>query len=152
MSNEQPTPPPSDTPALSSALRELGQSLAEVIEAVMRHPQVQTAKDEMVTTLHEIAGRLQNQVHVIEDDPRFQEAGERGRQMIDQARQNKAVAELQEKMIHGLGVVNEQLRRFSDSIKIEPETPPPAGPEIQRVSIEQEPAATGETTRLDTDK
>ena len=83
----------------------------------------------------------------MQDNPRVQQAEQRGRQAVEQARESKVVQDIQETIVTGLAQLNTQLRKVVE--RLESEVSRPSGPTSQNVPVEHEPASTGETTKLD---
>ena len=65
-----------------------------------------------------------------------------------QARESKVVQDIQETLVSGLAQLNEQLRKVVENLQSEGNAPS-SGSTAQNVPVDDESAATGETTRLD---
>lgn len=152
MSNQNPNQPQDNDTRnaandLASELREMGQQLEAAFRAAIESEQAKQLQRDLVGGVHEMSTQIKNTLQSLQNNPRIQQAEERGRQMFSQARESKAVHDLQETIVNGIAQLNNQLRKLVDRL----ETDAPATPNAaQDVPIEREPA-TGETTRLDND-
>jgi hypothetical protein len=69
---------------------------------------------------------------------------------VAQARESKVVQDIQETLVSGIAQLNEQLRKVVERIQSEG-NPPSSGSSAQNVPVDDQSAATGETTRLKDD-
>ena len=136
---------------LTKELREMGKQLEAAFRAAIESDRAKQLQQDIVGGVRELSNQVQSAVKSMQSDTRFQQAEERGRQAIAQARESKVVQDIQETIVNGLAQLNTQLRKVVD--RIEYETNKPEGTPAQHVPVEHEtPAATGETTRLDEDQ
>jgi hypothetical protein len=159
------TPPPpgpdpdKDTPDLTAELREMGQQLEAAFRAMIESDRAKQLQRDLAGGVRELTAQVNHAVKNLQTNPRVQQAEERGRQAIHQAKESKLVNDIQETIVAGIAQVNDRLRHLVE--RLETDRPdqagaPPAsdpassGPATQQVPIERDPA-TGETTRLDDD-
>ena len=137
-----------DTSDLLDELREMGQQLETAFRTAIQSDRAKQLQQDIVGGVRELSSQVQSAVKSLQSDPRVQQAEQRGRQAVEQARESKVVQDIQETIVSGLAQLNTQLRKVVD--RIENEVNKPSSPASQNVPVEQEPpAATGETTRLD---
>jgi len=150
MSNQNPNQSQDDDTRnaasdLASELREMGQQLEAAFRAAIESEQAKQLQRDLVGGVHEMSTQIKATLQSLQSNPRIQQAEERGRQMFAQARESKAVHDLQETIVNGIAHLNNQLRKLVDRLESDASARPNAA---QDVPIEREPA-TGETTRLD---
>jgi heparin binding hemagglutinin HbhA len=150
MSNQNPNQSQDDDTRnaasdLASELREMGQQLEAAFRAAIESEQAKQLQRDLVGGVHEMSTQIKATLQSLQSNPRIQQAEERGRQMFAQARESKAVHDLQETIVNGIAHLNNQLRKLVDRLESDASASPNAA---QDVPIEREPA-TGETTRLD---
>jgi heparin binding hemagglutinin HbhA len=114
-----------DSSDLVKELREMGQQLETAFRTAIESDRAKQLQQDIVGGVRELAGQVQSAVKTLQENPRVQQAEQRGRQAVEQARDSKVVD------------------------RLENEANKPGGPAAQNVPVEQEPPATGETTRLD---
>ena len=148
--NGNPTPDNGSSDLLKE-LREMGQQLETAFRTAIESDRAKQLQQDIVGGVRELAHQVQSAVKSLQDNPRVQQAEERGRQALEQARESKVVQEVQETIVSGLSQLNAQLRKVVDRIENEVNSPA-ASPTSQSVPVEHEAPATGETTRLDEDK
>jgi hypothetical protein len=143
-----------DAPDLTAELREMGQQLEAAFRAMIESDRAKQLQRDLAGGVRELTAQVQTAVKNLQHNPRLQQAEERGRQAVQQAKESKLVNDIQETIVAGIAQVNDRLRHLVDRLENErPDqagTPPPAGGPTQQVPIERDPA-TGETTRLDDD-
>ena len=142
--NPQPGPDSSD---LLKELREMGQQLETAFRTAVQSERAKQLQQDIVGGVRELATQVQSAVKTLQDDPRVQQAEQRGRQAVEQARESKVVQDIQETIVSGLAQLNSQLRKVVD--RLDNEVNKPASTPTQNVPVDHEPPATGETTRLD---
>jgi hypothetical protein len=164
-----------ETPDLVNELREMGQQLESMFRAFIESERARQMQRDLAGGVQEITKQVQIALRSAQSNPRFQQAEERGRQVLNQAQQSKLVNDVQEAIVNGLGQLNEQIKRASERLQEDeranagsgttaqqvpidvdeeqPATPPferfePGGPDVTSI-----PGAPGtpETQRLDTD-
>ena len=135
-----------DSSELRTELREMGQHLETAFRTAIESDRAKQLQQDIVGGVRELAGQVQSAVKTLQENPRVQQAEQRGRQAVEQARESKVVQDIQETIVSGLAQLNAQLRKVVD--RLESEATKPAGSSAQNVPVEQEPPATGETTRL----
>ena len=146
--NPQPSPD-KDSADLMAELREMGQQLEAALRAAIESDRAKQLQKDIAGGVRELTAQVQSAVKSLQTDPRVQKAEERGRQAVEQARENKVVQDIQETIVTGLSSLNMQLRKVVERIETEANRPASSGPATQDVPVEREPdAATGETTRL----
>jgi len=145
---EQPGGEPARSGAgdLTTELREMGQQLEAAFRAAIESERARQLQRDLVGGVRELSGQIQTTLRSLQSSPRVQQAEERGRQVLSQARESKVVQDLQETIVSGIAQLNDQLRKLVD--RLESDSSGQAGAPTQQVPIEQEPA-TGETARLD---
>jgi len=132
---------------LTTELREMGQQLEAAFRAAIESDRARQLQRDLVGGVRELSGQIQTTLHSLQANPRVQQAEERGRQVLSQARQSKVVQDLQETIVSGIAQINDQLRKLVDRLETDRAGQPSSTPPEQ-VPIEHEPS-TGETTRLD---
>ncbi len=154
------TPPPGpnqdkDEPDLTVELREMGQQLEAAFRAMIESDRAKQLQRDLAGGVRELTSQVHHAVKNLQTNPRVQQAEERGRQAIHQAKESKLVNDIQETIVAGIAQVNDRLRHLVEKLETDrPDqagSPPPVGGPTQQVPIEREAAATGETTRLDDD-
>ncbi|HNP73451.1 MAG TPA: hypothetical protein PKK15_20220 [Kouleothrix sp.] len=127
---------------LLKELREMGQQLEAAFRAAIESDRAKQLQKDIVGGVRELSTQVQSAVKSLQNDPRFQQAEERGRKAVEQARESKVVQDIQETIVSGLAQLNTQLRKVVDRIDAEA-----AG--HTAAPSQSTPPATGETTRLD---
>jgi heparin binding hemagglutinin HbhA len=144
-------PPRGGTSDLGNELREMAQQLEAAFRAALESERTKQLQRDLAGGMRELSTQLQHALKSLQANPRVQQAEERGRQVLSQARESKVAQDLQETIVGGLGQLNDQLRKLVDRLETD-NTNQVSSPNTQQVPIEQDPA-TGETTRLqDEDK
>lgn len=143
--------PENGTSDLLKELREMGQQLETAFRTAVESDRAKQLQQDIVGGVRELAQQVQSAVKSLQTNPRIQQAEERGRQALEQARESKVVQEVQETIVSGLSQLNTQLRKVVDRIEREVSSPA-AGTASQNVPVEHEAPSTGETTRLDENK
>lgn len=136
----QSQPPHSD---LGNELRELGQQLEQAVKSALESDRAKQVQADISSGMKEIGSQIQQAMKVLQDNPKVQELVQKGEQAVGQAQQNKAVQDLQETLVRGLAMLNEQIAGFVNRVRQEPGATPPSADDAP---------ATGETTRLDPDQ
>ena len=151
MSEHTPSNQPGQGPGkddLVGELREMGQQLEAAFRAAIESDRAKQLQRDLASGVHELSEQVKTAVKSLQSDPRVQQAEERGKQVVSQARQSKVAQDLQETIVSGIAQLNQQLRKLVE--RIESESGQSSGPSTQHVPVEHEPPpATGETTRLD---
>jgi heparin binding hemagglutinin HbhA len=129
---------------LQNELREMGKQLEAAFRTTIESEQAKKIQADLAAGVRELSSQVRTAVQNASNDPRVQEAEERGRQAFNQARESKVVQDMQELLISGISQINTQLRNLVD--RMEQSAKP--GQTTQHVPVEQEPK-TGETTKLD---
>jgi hypothetical protein len=133
---------------LVAELREMGQQLEAAFRAAIESDRAKQLQRDLASGVREMTEQVKTAVKTIQSDPRIQQAEERGKQVVSQARESKVAHDLQETLVSGIAQINLQLRKLVE--RIESEGSRVAGTPAQNVPVDREPpAATGETTRLD---
>lgn len=146
--NADPQPsqgPGKETPDLVAELREMGQQLEAAFRAAIESDRAKQLQRDIAGGIRELTTQLKSAAQKVEGSPRVQRVEERGRQVVDQARQSDVLQKAQEAVATGLSQINDQLRKLVERI----EQDQPAEAQQQQVPVEHETPATGETTRLD---
>ena len=139
------------TTDLAGELREMGQQLEAAFRAALESERTKQLQRDMASGMREVSHQIQSALKSLQTNPRVQQAEERGRQMLSQARESKVAHDLQETIVGGIGQLNDQLRKLVERLEND-RAGQGGGSGTQQVPIEQEPA-TGDTTRLqDEDK
>ena len=131
---------------LAGELREMGQQLEAAFRAALESDRTKQLQRDLASGMREVSHQIQSALKSVQANPRVQQAEERGRQMLSQARESKVAHDLQETIVGGIAQLNDQLRKLVE--RLEDDRAGQGGPGAQQVPIEQEPA-TGETTRLE---
>jgi hypothetical protein len=131
-------------------LREMGQQLEAAFRAAIESDRAKQLQKDLAGGVRELTSQLKTAVKTVQTDPRVQQAEERGRQAVQQARESKVVQDIQETVISGLAQLNDQLRKVVERIQAEANSAS-SSPTTQNVPVEDANAATGETTRLNDD-
>ena len=139
-----------DSGDLLSELREMGQQLEMAFRAAIQSERAKQLQKDLAGGVHEITEQLKTAAKTVQNDTRFQQAEERGRQAVAQARESKVVQDIQETLVTGIAQLNEQLRKVVDRLQSDV-NPPSSGSSAQDVPVDDQSAATGETTRLKDD-
>jgi hypothetical protein len=129
---------------LQNELREMGKQLEAAFRATVESDRAKRIQSDLAAGVRELSGQMRTTIENVQRDPRIQEAEERGRQAISQARDSKVVQEMQEVLISGIAQINVALKKFVERIDQEAK----ASQGTQHVPIDHEPT-TGETTKLD---
>ena len=137
-----------DSGDLLNELREMGQQLETAFRAAVQSDRAKQLQKDLAGGVREITEQLKTAAKSVQNDTRFQKAEERGRQAVAQARESKVVQDIQETLVSGLAQLNEQLRKVVENLQSEGNTPS-SGSTAQNVPVDDESAATGETTRLE---
>lgn len=132
---------------LASELREMGQQVEAALRAAIESERAKQIQRDLAGGVRELTSQLQTAVRTIQTNPQFQQAEERGRQAISQAKQSKFVQDLEDAVTTGFSQLNDQLRKLVDRLESE-RVSRASGTTSQNVPVEHEPA-TGETTRLE---
>jgi hypothetical protein len=139
------------TSDLAGELREMAQQLEAAFRAALESERTKQLQRDLAGGMRELSTQIQNTLKSLQTNPRVQQAEERGRQVLSQARESKVAHDLQETIVSGIAQLNDQLRKLVERLETD-RADQVGGPDTQQVPIEQEPA-TGETTRLrDEDK
>src|SRR3954451_10647527 len=136
-----------DSGDLLNELREMGQQLETAFRTAIQSDRAKQLQKDLAGGVREITEQLKTAAKTVQNDTRFQQAEERGRQAVAQARESKVVQDIQETLVSGIAQLNEQLRKVVDRLQSEGNTP--SGSSAQNVPVDDQSAATGETTRLD---
>ena len=139
-----------DSGDLLNELREMGQQLETAFRAAVQSDRAKQLQKDLAGGVREITEQLKTAAKSVQNDTRFQKAEERGRQAVAQARESKVVQDIQETLVSGLAQLNEQLRKVVDRIQSEANAPS-GGSAAQDVPVDDQSAATGDTTRLKDD-
>ena len=142
--------PDKDSTDLMNELREMGQQLEAAFRAAIESDRAKQLQKDLAGGVRELTSQLKTAVKTVQTDPRVQQAEERGRQAVQQARESKVVQDIQETVISGLAQLNDQLRKVVERIQAEANSAANS-PATQNVPVEDANAATGETTRLNDD-
>jgi heparin binding hemagglutinin HbhA len=136
-----------DSGDLLNELREMGQQLETAFRAAIQSDRAKQLQKDLAGGVREITEQLKTAAKTVQNDTRFQQAEERGRQAVAQARESKVVQDIQETLVSGIAQLNEQLRKVVD--RLQSEVNSPSSSSTQNVPVDDQSAATGETTRLD---
>jgi heparin binding hemagglutinin HbhA len=136
-----------DSGDLLSELREMGQQLETAFRAAIQSDRAKQLQKDLAGGVREITEQLKTAAKTVQSDTRFQQAEERGRQAVAQARESKVVQDIQETLVNGISQLNEQLRKVVD--RIQSEANASSSSPAQNVPVDDQSATTGETTRLD---
>ena len=139
-----------DSGDLLNELREMGQQLETAFRAAIQSDRAKQLQKDLAGGVREITEQLKTAAKTVQNDTRFQQAEERGRQAVAQARESKVVQDIQETLVTGIAQLNEQLRKVVDRLQSEANAPA-SGSSAQNVPVDDQSAATGETTRLKDD-
>jgi hypothetical protein len=136
---------------LTGELREMAQQLEAAFRAALESERTKQLQRDLAGGMRELSTQIQSALKSLQTNPRVQQAEERGRQVLSQARESKVAHDLQETIVSGISQLNDQLRKLVERLETD-RAGQVGGPDTQQVPIEQEPAI-GETTHLkDEDK
>ena len=127
----------------------MGQQLETAFRAAVQSERAKQLQKDLAGGVREITEQLKTAAKTVQNDTRFQQAEERGRQAVAQARESKVVQDIQETLVNGISQLNEQLRKVVD--RIQTEVNASSSSAAQNVPVDDQSAATGETTRLKDD-
>lgn len=130
---------------LQNELREMGKQLEAAFKATIESERAKKVQADLAAGVRELSAQIRVAAENAQKDPRVQEAEERGRQALSQAKESKLVQDVEEFLVTGIGQLNLQLRKFVE--RLEQERASGSSTPTQHVPVEHEPA-TGETTRL----
>ena len=136
-----------ESPDLMHELREMGQQLEAAFRAAIESDRAKQLQKDIAGGVREVTAQLKTAVKTVQDDTRYQQAEERSRRAVAQARESKLVQDIQETLVTGLAQLNEQLRKVVDRLQAESKASSGAS-SAQNVPVDDQSAATGETTRL----
>src|SRR5262245_12871298 len=74
---------------LTSELREMGQQLEAAFRAAIESDRAKQLQRDLAGGVREISSQIQTTLHSLQANPRVQQAEERGRQVLSQARESK---------------------------------------------------------------
>jgi len=131
---------------LSKELRELANQLEAAFRAAVESDQAKQLQRDLANGLKELSSQVKYAVKNAQDSPQVQQAAERGREALNNARQSKTGQELQETLVNGISYINEQLRWVVERIEAHEKTAQDVP--TQSVPVEEVPV-TGKTTKLD---
>jgi hypothetical protein len=134
---------------LAGELREMAHQLEAAFRAALESERTKQLQRDLAGGMRELNSQIQSALKSLQTNPRVQQAEERGRQVLNQARESKVAHDLQETIVGGIAQLNDQLRKLVDRLEND-RVGQAGGSETQQVPIEQEPS-TGETTRLKDD-
>ena len=136
-----------DSSDLLNELREMGQQLEAAFRAAIQSDRAKQLQKDLSGGVRELTAQLKTAAKTVQSDPRVQQAEERGRQAVQQARESKVVQDIQETIVSGIAQLNERLRKVVERIEAEANASS-ASSSTQNVPVDDQSAATGETTRL----
>ena len=142
--------PDKESTDLLNELREMGQQLEAAFRAAIQSDRAKQLQKDLSGGVRELTAQLKTAAKTVQSDPRVQQAEERGRQAVQQARESKVVQDIQETIVSGIAQLNERLRKVVERIEAEANASPGSS-STQNVPVDDQSAATGETTRLDDD-
>ena len=148
--SDQAGEPGRATNDLSNELREMGQQLEAAIRAALESERAKQLQRDLAGGMRELSNQIQHALKSVQSSPRLQQAEERGRQVLAQARDSKVAQDLQDTIVGGIAQLNDRLRKLVDRLEND-SSAQSSNPATQQVPIEQEPAI-GETTRLSDDE
>jgi hypothetical protein len=137
----------SGTPELATELREMGQQLEAAFRAALESERAKQLQRDLAGGMRELSSQIQSALKSLQTNPRLQQAEERSRQVIAQARDSKVAQDIQDTIVGGIAQLNDQLRKLVDRLETDRAGQPDSST-TQHVPIEHEPS-TGETTQLD---
>jgi heparin binding hemagglutinin HbhA len=144
-SNQPAGDPEKDVAAeLQQELREMGKQLEAAFRTTLESDRAKRVQADLAAGARELSSQVRTAVENFSKSEALQEAEERGRQAINQARQSKVVHEMQDLLLAGISQINSQLSKLVERMEQESK---PATP-TQHVPVDHEPT-TGETTKLD---
>lgn len=132
---------------LAAELREMGQQIEAALRAAVESDRAKQIQHDLTNGMRELTKQLQGMVKQIQENPQVQQAEDRGRQALTQAKASKFVQDLEEAVANGFSQLNDRLRKLVDRLEGDRTSEAGTAP-TQQVPVEHEPA-TGSTTRLD---
>lgn len=127
----------SDRPELVGELRELGRQLESAARAFVAGPG-QTIRRELGEGLQELGQHMQRAVSAVQERPQTAELEQKARTVAQRVQSSPAVQEIEETVVSGLQLLNQQLRQLVERIEKQNDVDAPQGPTTQRLSVEQE--------------
>lgn len=163
--NEQPEQQPENpaqsapAPALSDALRQLGEQIEETARTVLSSERTRAIQANVATGLNDVTANLQKALESLKTNPQVQDLTDRAQKGLTEAQQSSFFKDLQETLAKALSHASTQLSEFSERIKTE-HAPAPDHDTPQNIPIEHDTpppdadgdaggVATGPTVRLD---
>jgi hypothetical protein len=141
--------PERELPDLKEELQEMGQQLERAFRAVVESERAKQLQRDVASGVREVTSQLRATVDNLQQDPRVQQAENRGREAFSQARESKLGQDIQDAFVTGLATLNMQLRKLVERIEQEATAPAAGNTPSQQVPIDHEPPTTGDTRRLD---
>src|SRR5215213_9309198 len=112
-----------DSGDLLDELREMGQQLETAFRAAVQSDRAKQLQKDLAGGVREITTQLKTAAKAVQSCTRFQQAEERGRQAVAQARESKVVQDIQETLVTGITQLNDQLRKVVERIQAEANAP-----------------------------
>jgi heparin binding hemagglutinin HbhA len=131
---------------LAAELREMAQQIETAFRTAIESDRAKQLQQDLTNGFRELSSNVKSTIDSLQEDPRVKQAEQRGREVLEQARDSKVLQDLQETIVNGISQLNEQLRKLIEKIETNNNVTINKQ-QNQDIPIEQEPA-TGETTRL----
>ena len=97
---------------LTGELREMAQQLEAAFRAALESERTKQLQRDLAGGMRELNTQIQSALKSLQTNPRVQQAEERGRQVLSQARESKVAHDLQETIVSGISQLNDQLRKL----------------------------------------
>lgn len=135
---------------LVEEVRELGNQLEAAFRAALESERTKQLQRDLMGGLKELSSQVKTALKSAQDNPRVQQASERGREVLRNAQQSKAAQDLQETLVTGVAQLNVQLRKLVERLEtIEQNASTTTSTQHVPVEHEDSTPTTGPTTRLD---
>ncbi|MBC8163558.1 MAG: hypothetical protein H7Z42_20320 [Roseiflexaceae bacterium] len=131
---------------LVDEVRELGNQIEAAFRAALESDRTRQLQRDLMGGLKELSSQLRTAVKDVQENPRVQQASDRGKEVLRNAQHSRTAQELQETLVSGVAQLNMQLRKLVDRLETTPTNTP-----TQQVPVEHT-EATGPTVRLDPDQ
>jgi heparin binding hemagglutinin HbhA len=131
---------------LAAELREMAQQIETAFRTAIESDRAKQLQQDLTNGFRELSSNVKSTIDSLQEDPHVKQAEQRGREVLEQARDSKVLQDLQETIVNGISQLNEQLRKLIEKIETNNNVTINKQ-QNQDIPIEQEPA-TGETTRL----
>src|SRR5262245_2133897 len=110
-------PPHGGVSDLGTELRETAQQLEAAFSAALESERTKQLQRDLAGGMRELSTQIKHALGSLQANPRVQQAEERGRQVLSQARESKVAHDLQETIVGGIAQLNDQLRKLVERLE-----------------------------------